>query len=189
MIFDRKSLAEQSSEENLSILSLVRSISSVNVSVEKKKKTSAFRLPSVPKHAGVFLQQFVKTVFSMTNPRSDERFLPMNSFGKKNLTSMIQNKTKRLGSLLKTQILSDESNLFVNVTPKDRQRRSNQRRLKMITNNNNSQEECRTCRRFRNVCPQPIVEPQQKKLLTDVQRFEIASAVETIFNTMLSLSS
>ena len=165
MIFERNTFHDQSSDENSSILSLVRCRSIEKLPMKTMMKNiSSFRLPSVPKGAGVFIQQFVKNVFSMTNTH----------IGK----TTIKSKIKRVGPLLKTKILSDESQLYVNMKSKERRQRST------LTSNNNNSQECGACQRYRTIC-----QNRSEKLLTDAQRFEIASAIELIFKTMLSVYS
>ena len=149
MLSERKSLADDSSDDH-------SSIGSADAFACPTMEKPSFRLPSVPKQAGLFIRQLVKEVFSMSKTRSTDR-LVFNPIRKRTLGSLIETKAKRVGPLLKTQILSEESNLFVNVASKDRQRR----RTKLTTNNNNSRE-CGACRRLRTIDQPSTLKPTKK---------------------------
>jgi hypothetical protein len=132
-----------------------------------------FQSPTVPKQAGTFIHRLVNKFFSISNTKTD------------------------LSRIKQKQLNTNDSHTILNLAPKKRRRQ----RLKTTQNN-----PCNVCRRYRNRCSisqSPIIfntnatttqsvlvsEPclfEKRRTLNASQSQIIASAVELIFDTLLS---
>jgi hypothetical protein len=162
--------------------------------------TSPCDLPSVPKQAGTFIRRLVNKFFSIT------------STSQKLFARSSENQT-HLSSMKPTRILSTESHSDWKMTSKSRRARRKQRRSNIRTNNNNYQA-CTAYRPYRNCLSNPPHSSPADSLehvsnsppamnknrqttdrsmtfckqrsLNEVQRENLGSAIEQIFDTLIS---
>ncbi|UJR28670.1 hypothetical protein I4U23_009899 [Adineta vaga] len=159
-------------------------------SILLRQRSSTIQFPTVPSQAGTFIHRLVNKFFSITNINQ-----------KKKTLSRLKRKNKRN--------LSDDSLTCIHLSStRKQQRRRQKQRPKLISNKN----DCTICRKYRNcfsilsqdLCESPMIlnsnattttipcmsiskyPLEKKRTLNDAQCQIITSAIELIFDTLIS---
>ena len=166
---------------------------------------SSCDLPSVPNQAGTFIHRLVKKFFSITS--TSQKLFDRSTGTQTHLSLMKRTRVKPTDALLKTRILSAESHSDWKMTSKSRRERRRQRR-------SNNYRSCAACRQYWHCFSNPPHSLPADSLecnsnsppamnnnrrttegsmtfckeqrLNEVQRENIGSAVELIFDTLIS---